>query len=97
MLALAGSPALSAFRIAKLLERLSALDAAVRGLEAQFVHFADLAQPLSTAERARLDELLSYGPRQAMPAGVPTGICRCATSTVTGLNPAMARASARLT
>jgi phosphoribosylformylglycinamidine synthase len=73
MLQLAGSPALSAFRVAKLLERLSAVDAAVRGLEAQFMHFADLAQPLSSVERARLDELLTYGPRQAMPAGGASG------------------------
>ncbi|HYC10620.1 MAG TPA: hypothetical protein VEC10_13350, partial [Steroidobacteraceae bacterium] len=67
MLQLAGPPALSAFRLAKLLDRLSALDSAVRGLDAQFMHFADLAQPLGTDERARLAELLSYGPCQAMP------------------------------
>ena len=33
------------------------------GLAARFMHFADLAQPLTDAERAILDALLTYGPR----------------------------------
>jgi len=63
MLQLPGPPALSAFRIAKLLDRLTALDARVTGLAARFMHFADLAQPLTDAGRAILDTLLTYGPR----------------------------------
>jgi phosphoribosylformylglycinamidine synthase len=63
MLQLPGPAALSAFRIAKLLERLRALAPEVRALDAHFVHFADLAQPLSTAARAVLEQLLTYGPR----------------------------------
>jgi phosphoribosylformylglycinamidine synthase len=75
MLQFAGPPALSAFRIAKLLDRLSALDSAVRSLDARFVHFADLAQALNAGERERLAELLTYGPRLAPPAREAGGEC----------------------
>src|ERR1700733_12742834 len=71
MLQLAGPPALSAFRIAKLLDRLTALEPAVSGLEARFRHFVDLAQQLSEPERDVLAQLLSYGPRRAAPADAP--------------------------
>jgi len=67
MLEIPGAPALSAFRIAKLLDRLSALEPAVRGLAARFVHFADLERPLTGAETAVLARLLTYGPT------LPTG------------------------
>ena len=62
MLVLPGPPALSTFRVAKLLERVQGLEPAVQGLEARFVHFADLAAPLSAAEQAVLGQLLTYGP-----------------------------------
>jgi phosphoribosylformylglycinamidine synthase len=73
MLQLAGPPALSAFRITKLLERLSALEPQVRGLEAHFAHFVDLGQPLGAGERAVLAELLTYGPRRPPPADAAGG------------------------
>ncbi|HEY4748400.1 MAG TPA: hypothetical protein VIH38_12565, partial [Steroidobacteraceae bacterium] len=69
MLQIPGPPALSAFRIAKLLDRLGAREPAVTGLAARFMHFADLAQPLSAPEREVLAELLSYGPRMELEAG----------------------------
>ena len=62
MLEIPGTPALSAFRIAKLLDRLTALEPAIGNLTARFVHFADLERALSAAERAVLAQLLSYGP-----------------------------------
>jgi phosphoribosylformylglycinamidine synthase len=62
MLEIPGAPALSAFRIAKLIERIKALEPAVTGLAARFMHFADLARPLAAAESARLAQLLTYGP-----------------------------------
>src|SRR5581483_11546805 len=58
-----GAPALSAFRIAKLLSRLQALEPAVSALETRFVHFADLKRALTPAEREVLERLLTYGPR----------------------------------
>jgi phosphoribosylformylglycinamidine synthase len=63
MLQLPGPPALSAFRIAKLLERLRALESTITQLSAHFVHFIELAQPLSAAEQRILAQLLTYGPR----------------------------------
>jgi len=75
MLQIPGPPALSAFRIAKLLERLGALEPAVTGLAARFMHFAELAQPLSAPEREVLAELLTYGPRPEAPADAGAGEC----------------------
>jgi len=63
MLQISGAPALSAFRIAKLLSRLQALDSRVTALESRFEHFADLQRPLAAAEREVLERLLTYGPR----------------------------------
>ncbi|MDB6046627.1 MAG: purL [Gammaproteobacteria bacterium] len=63
MLQISGAPALSAFRIAKLLDRLTALEPHVTALATRFVHFVDVARPLSTAEREVLERLLEYGPR----------------------------------
>lgn len=63
MLKLEGPPALSAFRTAKLLERLQALRPEVTCLAARYQHFIELARPLSASERAVLEELLVYGPR----------------------------------
>src|SRR5215831_19967791 len=62
MLQLAGPAALSTFRIAKLLERLRALEPAVTGIAARFMHFIDLAEPLAAREQRILAELLTYGP-----------------------------------
>ena len=63
MLQVPGAPALSAFRIAKLLARLAALAPDVTALDTRFVHFVDLERPLTAAQRAILDRLLTYGPR----------------------------------
>ena len=75
MLLIPGPPALSAFRIAKLLQRLRALDAGVHSLAAHFVHFADLAAPLSGPEQAVLGQLLTYGPSlPALSAGAGASV-----------------------
>jgi len=60
---ISGAPALSAFRIAKLLARLQKLEPRVENLESRFVHFVDLERPLQAAERNVLERLLTYGPR----------------------------------
>jgi len=57
MLQLPGARALSAFRIAKLLARLTALEPVVRSLDARFIHFVDTARPLESAERQILQRL----------------------------------------
>lgn len=62
MLQLPGAPALSAFRLAKLLAKLVALESGVRGLDSRFVHFIDLAQSLTPQQEQILRTLLTYGP-----------------------------------
>ncbi|WP_413737484.1 phosphoribosylformylglycinamidine synthase [Sodalis sp. RH21] len=62
---LRGSPALSAFRIHKLLSRCQEARLPVSDIYAEYVHFADLSAPLNQDERARLQRLLKYGPSLA--------------------------------
>ncbi|MEJ2764264.1 phosphoribosylformylglycinamidine synthase [Photobacterium sp. MCCC 1A19761] len=59
---LRGSPALSEFRVQKLLERCRELELPVSGIYAEFMHFADLSAPLSKDEQDKLASLLTYGP-----------------------------------
>ena len=68
---LRGSPALSAFRINKLLARFKDAHLPVSDIYAEYVHFADLDAPLNDDEHARLQRLLKYGPTLADHA--PTG------------------------
>ncbi len=64
---LRGSPALSAFRITKLLARFQAADLPVSNIYAEYVHFADLNAPLNAEERVQLERLLKYGPSLRQP------------------------------
>ncbi|WP_244912226.1 phosphoribosylformylglycinamidine synthase, partial [Enterobacter kobei] len=68
---LRGSPALSAFRINKLLARFQAADLPVSNIYAEYVHFADLNAPLNAEERVQLERLLKYGPN--LSSHTPTG------------------------
>lgn len=68
---LRGSPALSAFRINKLLARFKDAHLPVSDIYAEYVHFADLDAPLGAEERARLERLLQYGP--SLSSHAPTG------------------------
>ena len=52
---LRGSPALSAFRINKLLARFQAARLPVHNIYAEYVHFADLNAPLNDDEHAQLE------------------------------------------
>ncbi|MBV8783586.1 MAG: phosphoribosylformylglycinamidine synthase, partial [Gammaproteobacteria bacterium] len=63
MLQLEGPPALSAFRTAKLLERLQALWPEVSRLAARYQHFIELSRSLTPPEQIVLEQLLIYGPR----------------------------------
>src|SRR5262245_60031493 len=65
MLILRGSPALSPFRIQKLLQDLLAAGLPARAVGAEFVHLVDVKGELTAAERAVLEKLLTYGPRRA--------------------------------
>ncbi len=62
---LRGSPALSAFRVNKLLTRFQDAHLPVSDIYAEYVHFADVSAPLNPDEKARLLRLLKYGPSLA--------------------------------
>ncbi len=64
MLILRGSPALSPFRLAKLLQDLIAAGLPIRAVTAEFVHVVETTAALTAGERAILDQLLTYGPRR---------------------------------
>lgn len=68
---LRGSPALSAFRVTKLLSRCQDAHLPVSDIYAEYVHFADVSAPLSADEHARLQRLLKYGP--SLPEHAPEG------------------------
>ncbi len=68
---LRGSPALSAFRINKLLATFQAARSPVHNIYAEYVHFADLNAPLNDDEHAQLERLLKYGP--ALASHAPQG------------------------
>ncbi|GAA5213835.1 phosphoribosylformylglycinamidine synthase [Corallincola platygyrae] len=59
---LRGAPALSDFRINKLLDACGSQQLPVTGIYAEFMHFAELSSPLSDAELSKLEKLLTYGP-----------------------------------
>lgn len=63
MLVLRGAPALSEFRTKKLMQSIEALNIPVHALFAEFVHFAQVSQPLSESDTQVLDKLLTYGPK----------------------------------
>lgn len=59
---LRGSPALSEFRVNKLLELCREQDLPIIGVYAEFMHFADLTEDLNASELEKLEKLLTYGP-----------------------------------
>ena len=59
--ALAGPGALSAFRAARLLRRLQAVEPNVAAVSGRFVHFVHATRALDDSEEARLKALLDYG------------------------------------
>ncbi len=65
MLILRGSPALSPFRIQKLLQDLASAGLPARALSAEFVHLVDTTGEFTPSERSILEQLLTYGPRRA--------------------------------
>jgi len=66
-----GSPALSAFRIEKLLSQIKSTVPSITNLQAEYVHFADIQGDLSEGHKLVLNKLLTYGP--AFIASEPTG------------------------
>ncbi|WP_430461737.1 phosphoribosylformylglycinamidine synthase [Thalassolituus sp. LLYu03] len=69
MLELRGAPALSSFRQTKILNKLQQVLPQVRGVYAEFMHFADLSADLADNERLVLERILRYGPKAEVKAG----------------------------
>ena len=65
MLELRGAPALSPFRLAKLLEQLQGRVPQVSGVYSEFFHLVDVEGELSASEVDVLGRLLTYGPKLA--------------------------------
>jgi phosphoribosylformylglycinamidine synthase len=68
MFSLIGAPALSEFRLDRLLRVLRSHNPRVTGLASRWLHFIDAARPLADSELELLKQLLTYGPRAAPPA-----------------------------
>lgn len=66
-----GAPALSAFRVQKLMEACETAALPVSGIYAEYVHLADLTESLDESETQQLAKLLTYGP--AIEAHAPQG------------------------
>jgi len=88
---LRGAPALSTFRVSKLLERCQELNLPITDIYAEFVHFADLSAPLNDEEHAKLDKLLRYGPSIA--EHVPGGTLLLVTPRPGTISPWSSKAS----
>ncbi|MCS5586892.1 MAG: phosphoribosylformylglycinamidine synthase [Porticoccaceae bacterium] len=68
MIILPGAPSLSAFRRRKLLVTLKQAVPTVTAVVAEYRHFVEVEQPLSSGDTDRLQALMSYGPtEQAVP------------------------------
>ncbi|MFC4656229.1 phosphoribosylformylglycinamidine synthase [Rheinheimera marina] len=62
MLILRGAPALSEFRVQKLLDHCAKVALPVTGIYAEYMHFADLTAELDSTQLTTLEKLLTYGP-----------------------------------
>ncbi len=73
MLTFSGAPAVSDFRLAKLLSRIREQLDPVQRLASRYLHFVDVARPLTPDESTVLEALLRHGPRvrTGSPAGAP--------------------------
>ncbi|MBS3798964.1 phosphoribosylformylglycinamidine synthase [Pseudoalteromonas sp. BDTF-M6] len=71
MLILRGAPALSDFRVQKVLTQCKQANLPVTDVYAEFMHFADLTAELSADEHTKLEKLLTYGPH--IPEHEPQG------------------------
>jgi phosphoribosylformylglycinamidine synthase len=64
MIIIPGAPALSAFRQRKLLVSLKQAVPTITNVKAEYLHFADISQPLSNKETDTLKALMQYGPME---------------------------------
>jgi phosphoribosylformylglycinamidine synthase len=75
LLALAGPPALSQFRLTKLLAQIQDRAPEVQAVYAEFVHLLELHAELSDDQRQAVDALLDYGPVRDLPERQGKSFC----------------------
>lgn len=68
MFSLLGAPALSQFRLDKLLQSLQGRDSRVRAVSSRLIHFVDSSVPIDESQLELLGKLLTYGPRAQLQA-----------------------------
>ena len=71
MLTLRGAPALSAFRLDKLVQKCRAIHPDISLLHTEYLHFAELTAELTDGELGILARLLTYGPAAASDPALP--------------------------
>lgn len=91
MLTLSGAPALSDFRIEKLIQQMQQNKLPVAGVYAEYVHFVDLNGELNTSEKSILKKLLTYGPK--VKEGQKKGLLKLATPRVGTISPWSSKAT----
>ncbi|MFC3031448.1 phosphoribosylformylglycinamidine synthase [Pseudoalteromonas fenneropenaei] len=91
MLILRGAPALSEFKVQKILEKCAAANLPVSGVYAEFMHFADLTEALTEAESDKLQKLLTYGP--TIPLHEPQGALILVTPRLGTISPWASKAT----
>ena len=75
MLTFQGAPALSPFRIDKLLPELTAIQPDIKQLSATYVHFVSTSEALTAAETDTLKQLLTYGGDPVEQDMLPNAAC----------------------
>ncbi|MEC4088606.1 phosphoribosylformylglycinamidine synthase [Pseudoalteromonas rubra] len=91
MLILRGAPALSDFKVQKILISCNDAQLPVTGVYAEFMHFADLTAELSESELDKLSKLLKYGPTIAEHA--PEGTLILVTPRIGTISPWASKAT----
>ncbi len=71
MLTLRGAPALSAFRLDKLVQKFRAIHPDISLLHTEYLHFAELTAQLTDHELGILASLLTYGPAAVFNTEMP--------------------------
>jgi phosphoribosylformylglycinamidine synthase len=91
MLILSGAPALSDFRIEKLMQQMQQSKLPVDGVYAEYVHFIDIQSELTVEERNVLEKLLTYGPK--VNEGKKSGVLKLVTPRVGTISPWSSKAT----
>lgn len=88
---LRGAPALSEFRVKKILQECAKSALPVEQVYAEYIHFVDLAAPLEATDKEILGKLLTYGP--TIPEHEPEGEMRLVIPRIGTISPWSSKAT----